>query len=305
MSQVDRLRWVPGSARNARLTAGVHPNQHRGIEIGALNNPIIRPEFGMCEYVDYTDLAGLREQHKGLPDRAAGIVPVNHVWSGSGSLAAIVGGPDPYDFAIASHVIEHVPNTLGWFRGIHEVLKPGGVFNLAIPDKRYTFDVNCPVSTIGQLIEADLLNYTRPSIRQMFDHCVRIARIEPGHIWAEQTNIRGLAPYNGDFAVWLAESQAIKIVEDGAYFDSHCWIYTPLSFLDLIRHAVQLGRFDFEILNFETTKPDEFEFFVSLMKPRVETDRESLKWRQIAAIDEKRRQVEHYQYRAELAASRG
>ena len=79
----------------------------------------------------------------------------------------------------------------------------------------------------------------------------------------------------------------------------------PLSFLDLIRYAVQLERFDFDLIDFETTPPNEFEFFVSFMKPQIETDRETLKWCQIAAIDEKRRQVERYQYRAELAAARG
>ncbi|WP_369012339.1 methyltransferase domain-containing protein, partial [Escherichia coli] len=76
-----------------------------------------------------------------MPERVAGIVDVTHVWTGSGSLAAIVGGAGLFDYAIASHVIEHVPNVLGWFRGIYEVLKPGAVFNLAVPDRRYTFDV--------------------------------------------------------------------------------------------------------------------------------------------------------------------
>ncbi|WP_156387691.1 class I SAM-dependent methyltransferase [Methylobacterium sp. Leaf399] len=297
--------WSPVSERNRRLTFGVDPAIHMGVEIGALNNPIIAPEFGICEYVDYTDAANLRKQHAALPDRVAGIVDVHHVWSGNGSLADIVGNGNRYDFAIASHVIEHVPNTLGWFRGIHEVLRAGGTFNLAIPDKRYTFDVNCPVSTIGQLIEADLLGYSKPSIRQMVDHCVHIAKIEPGDIWKNQIDPKGLAPYNGEFALWIAETQAKQIAQEGQYFDSHCWIYTPQSFLSLIRQAVLLERFDFEITNFLNTEPDEFEFFVSLRKSTDPASREALKMRQITAIDTFKRSIEHQQYRAALTAGHG
>lgn len=288
--------------RDDKLTFGISKDVHRGVEIGALNNPIISPASGRCEYVDYTDTAGLKEQHKGLPDRAAGIVDVNHIWRGSGSLADVVGGVERYDYAIASHVIEHVPNTLGWFRGILDTLKPGGIFNLAIPDKRYTFDVNCPVSTIGQVIEADLLNLSTPSVRQMFDHCVHIAKIEPGDIWKAPLDPGALPPFNGEYALWLAETQAKQIVEHGAYFDSHCWIYTPDSFLRILRQAALLNRFSFEIVQFFNTEPDQFEFFVSLRRPDHGASAEDLKMRQISAIDQYLSSLNTARWRAALAA---
>lgn len=272
-------------SRNAKLTRGVTGGDQRGIEIGALNNPIIDPARGIVEFVDYTNTAGLKAQHAHLPDRVAGITDVHHIWTGSGSLAEVVGATDRFDFAIASHVIEHVPNTLGWFRGILEVLKPGAHFNLALPDKRYTFDLNCQVSTLGQLIEADLCNFNIPSIRQMFDHTLNIAKIEPGAIWQNPVNPATIPPYNGDFALWLAEAQAKEIMANGRYYDSHCWIYTPESFLKLLRGAALLGRFGYEIAAFDNTAPGDFEFFITLRKPEPGLDPEELKRRQVYAID--------------------
>lgn len=297
------MSWQTASERNKKLTRGVDPTIHRGLEIGALNNPIVPPSTGIMEFVDYTTTQGLKDQHKHLPDRVAGIVDVHHVWTGSGSLAEVVGQGERFDFAIASHVIEHVPNTLGWFRGIMEVLKPGGHFNLALPDKRYTFDINCPVSTIGQLIEADLCDFRMPTIRQMFDHTVRIAAIEPGVIWREPTNPEELKPYNGDYALWLAETQAKEIIQQGRYFDSHCWIYTPESFLHLIRQAALLERFGYEIVGFDNTLPGEFEFFISLRKPEAGLDKEELKGRQCYAIDQHLAALKEVRRQALLVAS--
>ena len=240
-------------ARLRKITRNIDQASHRGIEIGALDNPVLDPLSGIISFVDYTTTENLKQYHSSNPERASGIVDVHYIWTGSGSLAEAVGNKDCFDFAIASHVIEHVPNTLGWFRGILDVLKPGGHFNLALPDMRFTFDVNCQLSTIGQLIEADLCNFQVPSIRQMFDHTCGIAAIEPGAIWHQSVNTDTLPPYNGDFALWMAETQAKEIAANGKYYDTHCWIYTPQSFLKLLRAACLLERFGFEIAAFDDT----------------------------------------------------
>ncbi len=296
------MTWSPVTRRDAFLTRGTNPNTGRGLEIGALNNPIIPSGIGSIKYVDYTDTEGLRRQHAALPDRVAGIVNVDYVWRGSGSLAEVVGEVDAFDFVIASHVIEHVPNTLGWFRGICSVMKPGGVFNLAVPDKRYTFDLKCPLSTLAQLIEADMLNYQIPSVRQMFEHTFNIAKIEPGAIWLDNLNVDSLEKYNSDYAIYLAHDQASKIISEGTYIDSHCWFYTPSSFLELMEGAVLLERFDFLLTHIEPTLEGDFEFFVSLEKPqRVET-REKLKMQQFGLIQDAKRLVAERQRRFSLAA---
>ena len=95
-------------------------------------------------YVDYKP----RETLSSLP---IGIPYI--VWSGAGALAPLCPRSD-YDFAVAVQVAQYVPNLLGWFRGIHDVLRPGGVLNLTLPDRRFTFDVMRKPSTLGELLEA-------------------------------------------------------------------------------------------------------------------------------------------------------
>lgn len=276
--------WMPVSRRHKFLLEGIDYRTARGVEFGALNYPTVPKEFGTLTIVDYTTTAGLRAQHAHLPERASGIAEVDYVWSGSGSLAEVIGERELFDFAIASHVIEHVPNTLGWFRGIAEVLKAGAVFNLAIPDKRFTFDIERKLSTAGELIEADLLGFTRPSIRQMIDHCIGARDIGPGAIW-EQGGAASLQPLSGEGALDLAMSQANTMLNGPAYFDSHCWVYTPQSFLSLLETAIKIDRFGLIPERLGLPEPGDFEFLVTLRKPSTPLDQHELRDAQLRALD--------------------
>ncbi|RTZ09448.1 methyltransferase domain-containing protein [Flavobacterium sp. GSP27] len=62
-----------------------------------------------------------------------------------------------YDFLIASHCLEHCANTLKTVKEWVRVIKKGGAILLILPDKRYTFDHNRPISTFGHF-ENDLNN---------------------------------------------------------------------------------------------------------------------------------------------------
>lgn len=179
----------------------------------------------------------------------------------------MIGNRPPFDYAIASHVIEHVPNVLGWLRGIHDVLRPGGTFNLAIPDRRCTFDLRRHPSTLGELVEADLMGFACPSVRQMFDHCVTAVALQPGEPWRSDVDPDRVPPLSGDLAMRFAFEQSRQIASDGRYFDSHCWVFTPKSFLDLLRGATELGLVPFVLGEFQPTEAGEFEFFATLRRP--------------------------------------
>lgn len=138
---------------------------------------------------------------------------------------------------------------------------------LAIPDKRHTFDVARAVSTIGELVEAYLLDYTRPSIRQLFDHCSGERAMGPGECWTKEIDTKQLPPYSGETALLLAYHQAQEIAATGRYFDSHCWVFTSLSFLKLIGQAARLGLLPFVLKGFHPTEAGDFEFFVNFERP--------------------------------------
>lgn len=278
--------------RLARLTHDVPLPEARGLEFGPANNPTALPEGIRVAYVDRAvdAQAGLDEA-----------VPIDHAWAGSGSLASVLG-TDGLDFAIAAQVAQYVPNLLGWFRGIHAVLRPGGVLNLSLPDRRFMFDAGRADSTIAELVEADLLDYGRPSPRQIFAHTYQALAIEPGGIWAGEDPAR--APrLCGEAALALAYEQARDTHASGRYQECHCWVFTPLSFLDLVEAAARLGLFPFVLNRIAATEPEQFEFYVS-MRRDGETDPEVLRGMQVGAVAHLRQILERQQRTATLLAMR-
>ena len=55
---------------------------------------------------------------------------------------------------IASHVIEHTTDFIGFLDAAATLLAPDGVVILAVPDKRYCFDYFRPLTTTGKVLDA-------------------------------------------------------------------------------------------------------------------------------------------------------
>ena len=242
--------------RLARLTHDIPLPEARGLEFGPADNPTALPEGLRVAFVNHA-----QDADAALP----GAVPIDHAWAGSGSLVEAIGPEvvrEGFDFAIAAQVGQYVPNLLGWFRGIHAALRPGGVLNLSLPDRRFMFDAGRPESGIAELVEADLLAYTRPSPRQIFAHTHGALAIGPEAIWAGDDPVT--APrLCGEAALALAHAQAR---EADTYRNCHCWVFTPLSFLDAVEAAARLGLFPFVLNRIAATEPGGFEFYVSMRR---------------------------------------
>ncbi|MGE7153061.1 hypothetical protein ACQKJ1_04900 [Methylorubrum rhodesianum] len=277
--------------RLARLTHDVPLPEAKGLEFGPANNPTPMPEGIRVAYVDHA-----HDAQAGL----SGAVPIDHAWTGTGSLAESIG-QDGLDFAIAAQVAQYVPNLLGWCRGIHAILRPGGVLNLSLPDRRFMFDAGRTESTIAELVEADLLDYVRPSPRQIFAHTYETLAIGPGEIWAGDDPAR--APrLCGEAALALAHRQASEALASGRYQDCHCWVFTPLSFLDVVEAASRLGLFPFVLNRIAGTEPEGFEFYVS-MRRDGETDPQALRGMQEGAVAHLRGILTRQQRTARLLAT--
>lgn len=276
--------------RLARLTHDIGLPEASGLEFGPADNPTPRPDGWRVAYVDHAAEAGA-----GL----ASAVALDHVWAGSGSLAAVLGECG-FDFAIAAQVAQYVPNLLGWLRGIHAVLRPGGVLNLSLPDKRFMFDATRPVSSLAELVEADLLAYDRPSPRQLFAHACETRAIAPDEIWAGAVPIE--APcMAGMAALTHAHAQVLSAHASGSYVPCHCWVFTPNSFLDRVAEATQLSLFPFVLNHVGMTQPGGFEFFVS-MRRNVNEQPDALQVTQQGAIAHLRVIVERQRRTAALLA---
>src|SRR2546427_5209973 len=139
-----------------------------GLEIGALHNPLKVPSAARVRYVDRMGVADLRREYPELSRKH--LVDVDILDDGE-TLASI--GDATQDFVIANHFIEHCENPIGAVRNMLRVLKEGGVLYLAIPDKRYTFDRDRPVTPIEHLMR-DYQEGPAWSRRQHFEEWTRL-----------------------------------------------------------------------------------------------------------------------------------
>ena len=238
--------------RNEHLLSGIDLSR-KGVEYGPLTCPIVTKDMAPVLYVDYADTETIKA--KGYrEDDPNKIVDIDLVW---GEKPLKESGP--FAYALASHVIEHVPDPIGWLLEISESITDDGIICLAIPDKRYTFDLNRPVSTTGELVEAYLQKHTRPSIKQMFDNCRLAVEIDVEDAWSGRTQAPLLM---GEVALQLAYDQAHSQMKNDNYIDSHCWIFTPESFLNIFEDIIKLKILPLEIDRFVPTSRGTFEFLV-------------------------------------------
>lgn len=244
--------------RRARLLGTRDPAQLTGLEIGPSHAPLIAKVDGPVRYVDYALTDELRRNLISATVRPDQIADVDIAW-GDNRLRDAVGGT--VDYVVASHVIEHAPDLVGWLAQIREVLAPGGLLGLAVPDRRFTFDLLRPESTLGEMVEAHLVGYRRPSIRQVFDSYERTRPVDIARAWSEDLT-RTLQPVA---AKRLSAFQLVRDLQDGRYVDSHCWVFTPKSFLDQLEAMLELGWLDYRIEDFHPTEPGDLEFHVRLV----------------------------------------
>jgi GT2 family glycosyltransferase/predicted SAM-dependent methyltransferase len=119
----------------------------RGIEVGALHSPIPVSSSVVVRYVDRMNVADLRRQYPELD--ALPLVEPDILDDGE-HLTTFEDASQ--DFVIASHFLEHCQDPIGTIKAMLRVVRPGGVLYVAVPDKRFTFDRNRPVTTLDHLI---------------------------------------------------------------------------------------------------------------------------------------------------------
>lgn len=236
--------------------------QGDGLEIGPLTSPLVRKPEHRVRYVDYAPTEVVRANQFDPAVRVEDIVEIDLIWGGE-PLLALNGGP--VDYVVASHVIEHVPDLIGWLQELGEVLRPGGVLGLAVPDKRFTFDALRQTTVLAEAVEAWLLAARRPSLRQIFDAASLGVAVDQAQVWAgdfdpaaRRDEVLGrLAP-----ALGLAR----RLAAEPSYRDAHCWVFTPGSFLDLLEELAALQLLPFRLDAFFATEPGAAEFHARLVR---------------------------------------
>ncbi len=232
----------------------------RGVEVGPSFSPFVRKaDAAEVVVVDHADAATLREKYRHHGVAVDAIEEVDVVWAG-GSLATALAGRPPFDYVIASHLLEHVTDPLGFLADCEALLRPGGVLSLVLPDHRSCFDVLRPPTTFGQWIDAHLDERARHTPGAVFDHWVHAAQRE-GIVWPPTSTVPlSMVHRRVDLDAAVAAATA---GED--YVDVHAWVFNPASFVSLVSLATCFGHTSFEVV--EASDAVGYEFFVTLRRP--------------------------------------
>ena len=238
------------------LLDGIGPAM-QGLEIGPLSRPTLSKKKYRVWYVDHADRDELirKYRHSATSESldSEAIVPVDIVWSGR-PLAVCLPEPRTFDYALASHVVEHVPDIIGWLQQIASVLRDGGLMSLAIPDKERTFDHLRAVSRPADLIEAHVRRLRVPSARHVFD---AITSASP---FGEPVK----PPSTTLIVQALQHARAVEATD--LYLDVHCYVFTPESFREVFAIVACTGLVPFRLRRLFPTRPGANEFIVSLEK---------------------------------------
>ncbi len=238
------------------------------MEIGPLHDPLIDKRTHSVWYVDHAPTDELRAKYAedlSLRDNLESVAEVDYVWKGDVPLAKVVDSP-PYDYVVASHVMEHVPDPIGWLGELSDVLVDGGLILLALPDKRFCFDVNRSVTEIADLIDCHLRELRAPSFGHIYDFWSKIVPVDTAAMWRREVDYSGAVRHDTDDADRDAYRRCLESIGTGGYTDVHCHVFTPSSFLELYSKLVHLGLIDSRIVAFEPTPPGSLEFLVALEK---------------------------------------
>ena len=255
--------------RREKILAGLDLARLAGIEIGPLDKPLVRRDRGFVLYVDHADTAALRQKYvddSGVDLDALG--EVDAVW-GESTLADILaaraathpGTPARVDYVIASHVVEHVPDLVGWLAEIHAVLKPDGQLRLAVPDRRFTFDCLREDSRLSDVLAAYLAGTRRPMPQAILDFRLNaVPGVRPERLWNGIEDSALLAPRFD----WEETAGAARGAAEGDYHDVHCWAVTPYSLADIFVFLAERGLLRLACAGFDDTADGQLEFFLSL-----------------------------------------
>lgn len=180
-----------------RKMLSYHYLSGNGIEIGALHNPLKVKAKAKVKYVDRYDNKRLCQDY---PEQLSqSLVYVDIIDDGE-TLATLPN--ESQDFVIANHFIEHCQNPLSTLSHMYRVLKNHGILYLAIPDKRYTFDVNRPITSLDHLLK-DYEEGPEASKREHFAEWVKLVNVIQHETQAEEMTEKLIRQdYSIHFHVW-------------------------------------------------------------------------------------------------------
>lgn len=250
-----------------------------GLEIGPSFNPLLPKAQGYkVDILDHLTADALRAKYRDAPGVDLSRIEDVDFVSDGGSIAALVDRPSHYDFCVALHVIEHTTDLLGFLLDCETLLRGDGVLVLAIPDKRYSFDMLRPRSSTGDVLQAHVERHRVHAIGKVFDelayNCLRGGAIA----WPRDAV--------GELSFFRPPQDARQLFdrlrEHNEFIDIHAWQFTPSSFRLIVHDLAELGFIKLRERSFHDVGTGEFFMTLSQAGAGCDVDRMVLAERTIA-----------------------
>lgn len=232
-----------------------------GIEIGPSYAPIAPKKEGFSvEIIDHADRETLIEKYSGHKVDLGKIEEVDYVWTGQ-TYAKLTGKTKAYDWVIASHVIEHSPDLIAFLNDCDSILKPSGTLALAIPDKRFCFDMFRPISSVSSVVDANLEGRQKHTPGNAAEFYLNAVSMGGKIAWPPDQG-------NGTIEFIKTPEEAKQFLNEAktqsSYIDLHAWCFTPSSFRLLIHDLNLLGMISLKEMEFDDSEGGEF--YISLSR---------------------------------------
>jgi SAM-dependent methyltransferase len=213
-----------------------------GLEIGASDLPTVGRDQGLCFHAN----SRTKDEMIALWSVPVADTPevdylVDRLGPISGSITDRI-----FDYIIAAHVLEHIPDPISFLQDLCKLLREGGVILLAIPDKRHTFDASREVTPIEHILNDHHQKASYPSI----EHIMQCAPcIIPG--------LKRLGP--AELYAWAKQNY------ESGEADVHCHVWTDADFFDQVDEIMKAGLLPgVSVARKEYNKPGFNEFRIAL-----------------------------------------
>ena len=248
--------------RRQHIKQALDLQQTEILEIGAFDNPTFTKEESDIYYCDYFSTSELKANFgKTRSCRVQNAVDVDYVIK---DIYFAQNIPRKFDLIIANHVIEHIPNMIGWLQNLSLILKKNGLLFLTVPHKDYTFDKLRSPTNLWELIRNFEQNLLAPSVYQVADQLYYHRPVKARDIWQKKHQKLLTKQRFSNIAQAIQEAET-KIDAKG-YVDTHCNVFTYESFLQVFDELYKGKYIPLSLLSSSDVEQPDNEFYALLTK---------------------------------------
>jgi SAM-dependent methyltransferase len=221
---------------------------------------VSKEEGWNVKYLDLVDTEVLIERARNKNANLADVPTIDYVYDPAHLISETVADAK-FDFVVSSHVIEHIPDLILHFQDIGKILNPGGVYCFIVPDMALCFDAKKTPSSLGQLIEAFVVQHRQAPLSAMIDEFKYGVKLNNQGAWSTQDSGNFTPKY--DYIIGRIK----KLLENpasSANWHGHIWRFTPDSFASIYADCQKLDLVELELIDIQPTS--KMEFLVVLQK---------------------------------------